>query len=337
MQNLEMNKIAAAILLAGVIGMSISIITESLHGGHESGEHEAKRGYTIEGAETAAAETGAAVATGPVDILPYLQTVDLKAGEALVKRCTSCHSFEKGGANKVGPNQWGIVGSQHAHKDDYTYSDALKAMHDKKWGFQEMSDFLENPKKYVAGTKMAYAGLKKPEERANLIAYLNTLSDSPLPIPKVDPAATKPAEPAAAPADGATPPTAPAAAPAASGPVDILPFMKTADLKLGEQLLKRCTSCHTFDKGGPNRVGPNQYGVVGGGYGHAEGFNYSDIIKAQHGKKNWDFQELSNFLENPKKYLPGTRMAFAGLKKPEERAALIAYMNTLSDKPLPIK
>jgi cytochrome c len=337
MNGLELNKIAAAILLAGTIAMTISLGMEGLYkGGEGHGGEEPKRGYSIAGAGEVTGTTEVAAASGPVDILPFLQTVDLKKGEELVKRCTSCHSFEKGGPNKVGPNQWGIIGSMFGHKEDYSYSDALKAEHGKKtWGFQEMSDFLENPKKYLPGTKMAYAGIKKPEDRANLIAYLNTLSDKPLAIPKVDPAAAKPAEAAAAPAttpaDGAAP-----AAPAEAPKADINALLKTADLKLGEQLIKRCTSCHSFEKGGPNRVGPNQWGVVGGDFGHVEGFSYSDAIKALHGQKKWTFAELDAFLENPKKYLPGTKMSFAGIKKPEERAALIAYLNTLSDKPLPL-
>ncbi len=340
MNGYELNKIAAAVLLSGTIAMSISLGMSALYKeGEEHASAEPKRGYSIAGAETAdaGAAVAAAVDTGPVDILPFLQTVDLKKGEELLKRCTSCHTFEKGGPNRVGPNQWAIVGSKFAHKEDYAYSDALKALHETKvWGFQEMSDFLENPKKYLPGNKMAFAGIKKPEDRANLIAYINTLSDNPLPIPKVDPAAAKPAEaPAVAPTDPTAPP-ADGATPAAAPKANINELLKTADLKLGEQLLKRCTSCHTFEKGGPNRVGPNQWGVVGGDFAHVADFKYSDALKALHGQKKWTFEELDAFLENPRKHLPGNKMAFAGIRKPEERAALIAYINTLSDNPLPL-
>ena len=200
---LEMNKIAAAVLLAGLVAMIVGTVTGELyHGAHKEGHEEAKRGYTIESAETADAGAGAEAApTGPVDIAPYMSVADVKLGEDLLKRCTTCHTFEKGGANKPGPNQYGLVGSNIAHKGDFAYSDSLKAMHSKKWGFQELSEFLENPKKFAPGNKMAYAGLKKPEERAALIAYINTLSDSPLPIPKVD--FPKPEE--TAPAEGAKP------------------------------------------------------------------------------------------------------------------------------------
>ena len=175
----EMNKIAGALLLAGVIAMISGIVSEALYKGSvgEHGEHEMKRGYTIAGAENAGDEhAGAAVEEEkPVEIAPLMAKADAKAGEAIVKKCTSCHTFDKGGKNGVGPNQWGLMGSHFAHKDDYSYSDALKAMHGKTWGPQEMSDFLANPKKYIPGNKMSFAGIKNPQDRANLIAYLNTL------------------------------------------------------------------------------------------------------------------------------------------------------------------
>jgi len=183
---LEMNKIAAAILLAGIIAMVSGITAETLYGGggHGHGE-EPKRGYTIAGAEAEGGAEGTAVAEeGPVDITSFLAKADVKAGEALLKRCTSCHTFDKGGKNGVGPNQWALIGRGIASHEGFAYSDALKAHADKRWGFQELSEFLANPKKFAPGNKMAFAGLKKPEDRANLIAYLNTLSDSPLPLPK---------------------------------------------------------------------------------------------------------------------------------------------------------
>ena len=184
---IEINKIAGAILLAGVIAMVAGLTSEALYTGTiaEKDEKDAKRGYTIAGAENAgSAEAAPAKDEQPVDSLPLLAKADIKAGEAMSKKCTSCHTFDKGGKNGVGPNQWGLVGGHFAHKDDYSYSAALTGMKDKKWGFQELSEFLTKPMKYIPGTKMAYAGIASPQDRANLITYLNSMSDSPLQLPK---------------------------------------------------------------------------------------------------------------------------------------------------------
>lgn len=183
--DMEMNKISAAVLLAGIIAMVCGLIAEGVYEGRGHDE-EAKRGYTIAGAETA--ESGAAPAASepaqPVDIAPFLAKADAEAGKAKIKLCTACHTFDKGGKNGVGPNQWGLIGGHIAHKEDYKYSDAVLAMKGKQWTFQELSDFLANPKKHIPGNKMSFAGMKDPQDRANLLAYLNTLTDTPLPLPK---------------------------------------------------------------------------------------------------------------------------------------------------------
>lgn len=178
-QSFEMNKIAGAVLLAGLIAMVAGIGSEMLYHGPSvhSAHGETKRGYTIEGAETAA--SGGAEAAKewvPEEIAPYMAKADVAAGEAQIKKCTACHTFESGGKNGVGPNQWAIYNSDFAHKSDFAYSDALKALHGKKkWGEQELSSFIENPRKYIPGNKMSFAGIKNPQDRANLIAYLKTL------------------------------------------------------------------------------------------------------------------------------------------------------------------
>lgn len=181
-----MNKIAGAVLLAGIIAMVAGLTAEALYeGGLEGREKIEKRGYTIAGAENAGESAGgAATEEKPVDITPLLASADVKAGEAALKKCTSCHTFDKGGKNGVGPNQYGIVGAHFAHEPGFAYSKAINEKKDKTWGFQELSDFLAAPAKYLPGTKMSFAGIKNPQDRANLIAYLNTLSDKPLPLPK---------------------------------------------------------------------------------------------------------------------------------------------------------
>jgi len=179
--NFELNKIVAALLLAAIVAMVSGFLAQGLYTGSlaEHGHHEAKRGFTIEGAETADAGASAAPAAEekPIDIAPLMKTADATAGVAQVKKCTACHTFDNGGKNGVGPNQWGLVGAKFGHVESYAYSAAIKAKHDEGavWNEQELSEFLANPKKYLPGNKMAFAGIKNPQDRANLIAYLKTL------------------------------------------------------------------------------------------------------------------------------------------------------------------
>jgi cytochrome c len=123
-----------------------------------------------------------------------------------------------------------------------------------------------------------------------------------------------------------------AAAPAAIEPIDAL--LASADVKAGEAVAKACNACHTFDKGGANRVGPNLWGTVGGKKAHIQGFNYSQALQGASG--NWTYEELNKFLADPKGALPGTRMAFAGVRRTQDRANLIAWFRTKADNPAPL-
>jgi cytochrome c len=179
-----------------------------------------KQSYVIEGVvEEVAAGAGAAEAEKPIAF--YLASATAEKGEAVFKKCAACHTVDKGGANGIGPNLYGIVGDVHDHMPGYAYSDALMAMKGKPWNWDELSAWLTSPKTYAAGTKMAFAGIAKPQDRAALLVYLNSKSDSPQPLPPVPaeaaPAAAAeaaPADAAAAPADAAAP--ASEAAPAAN-------------------------------------------------------------------------------------------------------------------------
>jgi cytochrome c len=180
MDSLEFNKITAAVLIALILGITATIISESLI----SPKYLEKNILVIEGV---GAETPAAGAQSEAakleEITPLLATASAENGEKIAKRCLQCHGFEKGGAHKLGPNLWGIVGAKHAHAADYPYSKALKEKPG-QWDFESLNHFLYKPKEYVPGTKMSFAGLSKAQERADLIAYLNNQSDSPQSFPK---------------------------------------------------------------------------------------------------------------------------------------------------------
>ena len=179
MGGLEWNKIFAAILVAGILVLGSSILADMI----VEPEHLEKNAYAIEVAEGSVATAESGEAAAKIDpVSPLLAKADVAHGEQLTKVCTSCHSFEKGGPNKVGPNLWGVVGGPHAHKDDYAYSDAMKKFPG-KWDYESLNQFLRKPQQYVPGTKMGFVGYKKVEDRADVIAWLRTQSDNPVPLP----------------------------------------------------------------------------------------------------------------------------------------------------------
>jgi cytochrome c len=122
------------------------------------------------------------------------------------------------------------------------------------------------------------------------------------------------------------------AAAAPSEPIEKL--LQTASVEKGEAAAKKCGACHTFEKGGPNRVGPNLYGIVGDKKGEGRGFNFSAAMKAKGG--TWTYDDLNLFITNPKGFVPGTAMGFAGIQKDSERADVIDYLHTLADTPVPL-
>ena len=197
------NKIAGWVLAGGIVALGLSIVS----GMYFHGEAPEKEGFAV--AAEAGGEAGAAAA---VPIATLLATADVAKGEAVFKKCAACHTVAQGGPNGIGPNLWAALGKPHGHVAGFSYSDALKSVPG-NWDFEGMDKWLANPKKYAPGTKMTFAGLGNPEERANLIAYLNSQgSNLPLPPPPAADAAAPAADAATGEATAA--PAADAAAPA---------------------------------------------------------------------------------------------------------------------------
>lgn len=142
----------------------------------------------IEDAKPAAAEAPVAVASAPAEpvIVPDLGTLlasaDATAGKKVARKCLSCHTFDQGGRSGVGPNLWGIVGAPRAQVAGFKYSGAMTAFGG-SWDFESLNDYLRRPSAYIRGTRMAFAGLRKDADRANLLAYMRSMASSPAPLP----------------------------------------------------------------------------------------------------------------------------------------------------------
>ncbi len=194
-------------LAAGIVALGLSSVTNKIFGG----DHVEKAGFAVASADAGGA--GGAAAEEPIEA--RLAVADVAAGEAVFQKCAACHTANAGGANGIGPNLHGVVGTAIAGRPDgFAYSDALKS-HGGNWDWTNLDHWLTSPRRFANGTKMSFAGLSNPQDRANLIAWLNAQGSN-LPLPAAPAPAA--ADAAAAPADGAAAPAAgaPAAAPAAA-------------------------------------------------------------------------------------------------------------------------
>ncbi|WP_377069335.1 c-type cytochrome [Roseovarius ramblicola] len=356
----------------------------SMGGGH--GEDHAQ-GYVIDTGDDGASEEP--VDEGP-DLAALFAEADAGKGERVFNKCKACHQVEDG-ANGVGPHLYDVVGRKVDSVEGYTYSGALEEVAD-VWTAENLFAFLENPAGYAPGTAMGFAGLGKPEDRANVIAYLDQIDGSddivieaaaeapaeeapaeeaateeapaddaaaeeaPAEDAAVEEAASEEAPAADAPAEEAAAEEAPAAdapaeeaaaeeAPAEEAPAEeaaaeeapaeetggesaFAGMVASADPADGKKVFRRCAACHAVEDG-KNKVGPHLYAVVNRDIASVEGFSYSDTLKGLDG--DWTVDKLSAWLENPREFAPGNRMGYPGLKDEADRAAVIAYLNSVSN------
>lgn len=206
MDSFQVNKIIGAILGTLLFVMAIGFLAEAVYAPRHTGP-----GFALPSPEggTEVTEAKPAAAATPLPVL--LTSASAEDGAKVAKKCVSCHNFGEGEGNKTGPHLYGVIGRTIASVPDFAYSDAMNkvAADHGTWTYEGINAFVTNPKAYAPGTKMGFAGLASEKDRANLLAYLQSLSHDPVPFPTAD------AAPAAAPAADAAAPAADAAAPAA--------------------------------------------------------------------------------------------------------------------------
>ena len=174
MDGFEINKIIAAVLATVLIVFSINKFADILF----HADKPQQSAYKVEEVEATLASSG----ESKIEIKELLAMGDVEHGKKVFKKCSSCHMITSGGKNMIGPNLWGIIGKESGSASEYSYSKAMAAF-GKKWNFEEINGFLIKPSAYVKGTKMAFAGLKNEKDRASVILFMNSKSNSPKTLP----------------------------------------------------------------------------------------------------------------------------------------------------------
>ncbi len=180
MDSFEINKIVAAILMVALLIIGIGKLSDIIF----YVEKPKTPGYAVEveNAVNTSTKSTSETTENKIDISSLMALGDLTHGEKVFKKCAACHSIVKGGKNNIGPALYNVVGRKVGAVSDYKYSKALSA-YEKEWTFEELNGYLIKPAKWIKGTKMAFAGLRKEKDRASVILYLNQNSDNPLPLP----------------------------------------------------------------------------------------------------------------------------------------------------------
>ena len=179
MDSFELNKIIAAILMVALLVLGLGKLADGVF----YTKIPEKPGYKVE-VENQVTSSVSQVSeiVEKIDIAAVMAQGDIVSGEKIFKKCAACHSINKGGANKIGPALYNVVGRKVGSVSDYKYSKTL-ASYEKEWTFEELNGFLQKPSSYLKGTKMSYAGLRKEKDRASIIKYMNQSGDSPKPLP----------------------------------------------------------------------------------------------------------------------------------------------------------
>ena len=179
MDSFELNKIIGAVLATCIVLLVTSFTANALF----ASKPPEKPGFAIAAKEAGSSKEAAAPAAPAESIEKLLQTASVEKGQAAAKVCQTCHTFEKNGPNRIGPNLWGIVGDKRGEgRNGFNFSAAMKAKGG-TWTFEDLNKFLTNPKAFIPGTAMGFAGIQKDSQRADVIDYLHTLSDNPVPLP----------------------------------------------------------------------------------------------------------------------------------------------------------